>query len=177
MNSDSDNEDELFTLSTSSSLVVGPTDSAPRGQNGDVTRGQEEGEDKLAELRAELERDFMMKSVEEEGEEEGGGGGCEDGGRCVTQLLDVVGKEEGEGEEGGGECGDGGSFVTEAGDEGEGWCVDGSMLTQLHTLREEEEGVTDATPTEEQPNGANTMLNEASVHRYKCSLFRVFCVL
>ena len=147
LNSDSENEDELFTLSTSSSLAVGPTDLPPGGQNGvsgDV-RGQDDGEDKLAMLRAELE-----SCVSEEGGEEGGGGECEDGGRCVTQLLHLVGMEE-EGEEVGGECGDGGTEEGEDG--GGGLCVDGGRLAQLHVLREEEEeGETDAKDQPDRPN-------------------------
>ena len=156
LNSDSENEDELFTLSTSSSLVVGPTDLPPGGQNevGGDARGQDEGEDKLSMLRAELESCVSGKN--EEGGVEGGGGECEDGGRCVTQLLHLVGMEE-KGEEGGGECGYGGSFggTEEGEDGGGGWCVDGGRLTQLHVLREEEEEEDGETAAKDQPDRPN----------------------
>lgn len=137
MNGDSEDEDDLFTLSTTSSQVLGPSGSSPRGQ-----KVGDDVEDKLAKLRAELERDMWGEG--EVGEEERGGG-CEDGGRCVTQLLHMVGEEEGEERGGGEECGDGGLFVTEEGDGGEGWCVDGGTLTGLHTLREEDEEDEDET--------------------------------
>ena len=137
MNGDSEDEDDLFTLSTTSSQVLGPSGSSPGGH-----KVGDDVEDKLAKLRAELERDMWGEGEVGEGER---GGRCEDGGMCVTQLLHVVGEEEGEEGGEGGECGDGGLFVTEEGDGGEGWCVDGGAFTGLHTLREEDEEEEDET--------------------------------
>ena len=174
MNSDSEDED-FFTMSAvidEEGLPPVPSALPPMEWNGDNDEGdwngdgengdqQNVGRDKLAWLRAELERE-MAGDSSDPGECEGlvtgegeTGGQCEDGGRFMTQLLHTVSR----GDEGGesGECGDSERCVTtanrpeaaaggEAAGEGEGGCSDGGQFTQLHDLGER--GDTPDTPSE-----------------------------
>ena len=122
MNSESENEDdELFTLSNSNHFPPGD-----RNFTSDLPRYGED-DDKLQQLRAELERDVEQSLGE-------------DGGRCVTQVHAVLDEEEEE-ERVGVACKDGGRFVTQLHNVGEGGgsaCGDGGRcVTQLHELRED----------------------------------------
>lgn len=134
MNSESENEDELFTLSTSTADTKsqvkywnprnGPMDttSPPGGQifneRSPELKAQESNvEDKLQMLRAELER-----GLEEDGDSEGF---CENGESWVAQVYLVdEGEEEGEG----GDCEDGGQLMTQL----------------LHVVEVKEEGIEDS---------------------------------
>ena len=153
MNSDSEEEeeeDDFFTLSTDpveDKLPPVPSDLPPSGlppgihEGSNNDRGRDEGEDKLARLRAELEREIAGSCESGEGvrgDEVREEGGCEDGGKLATQLLHMVD----EGEEGMGESGEG--VMSE-----DGVCGDGGRLTQLHTLLEE--------PSEEEEQSDNNI--------------------